>query len=142
MDSSLDVPNHITASEDEFWPLSDKPWFNVILKSTHMRPTYTLYVPTEEFGVSPSSSVDVVFTYLGKEWKTVVRREGCSSRTSIKWREFVTDNHLKEGDACVFELTERSDKLIKVRVQILRGDFPYELLNSVDGGTRDQPIIL
>ena len=54
----------------------------------------------------------------------------------------MTDNHLKEGDACVFELTERSDKLIKVRVQILRGDFPYELLNSVDGGTRDQPIIL
>ena len=95
----------------------------------------------------PPVDVPVIFTYCGKKWETlytIVPREGRghSLRTSIRWRKFVTDNNLKEGDACVFELTERSDKLIKVRVQILRGDFPYELLNSVDGGTRDETIIL
>lgn len=52
------------------------------------------------------------------------------------------DNHLKEGDACVFELTECNKTLVKIRVQILKGDFPSQLLNNVDGGTPDKPIFL
>ncbi|KAL8155207.1 hypothetical protein AgCh_000549 [Apium graveolens] len=145
MDSSQDVANLKNASEDEFWPLSGKPCFNVILKKSHMRPTYTLYVPAKVSASLPPFAGPLVFKYRGKEWKipyTVETKEGRTWRTTIKWRDFATENHLKEGDACVFELTERSNAGIKIRVQLLRGDFPSQLLNSVDGVTRDKPIIL
>ena len=95
----------------------------------------------------PPVDVPVIFTYCGKKWETlytIVPREGRghSLRTSIRWRKFVTDNNLKEGDACVFELSECSNTLVKIRVQILRGDFPSQLLNGVSGLTSNNPIII
>jgi hypothetical protein len=38
------------------------------------------------------------------------------------WGNFVKDNNLKLGDACVFELMEHSKDKIVFQVQILRGN--------------------
>lgn len=42
MDKLQDNRNHMNASEDEFWPLSGKPCFNVIIEKKHMWPLYHL----------------------------------------------------------------------------------------------------
>lgn len=53
------------------------------------------------------------------------------------------DNNLQEGDACVFELAECSESFMEIKIQILRGDFPSQLLlASADGTTADKPIVL
>ncbi|KAK1401395.1 B3 domain-containing protein [Heracleum sosnowskyi] len=143
MDSLRNIPIQKNACEEEFWPLSGQPCFNVILRKTHMRPTYTLYLPAKVSASLPPFTGPLFLTYRGKKWKipyTVDRKEG--RRTTIKWRDFAIDNQLKEGDACVFELTECSNTGIKIRVQILKGDFPSQLLNSLDGAAPDKPIIL
>ncbi|WOH14548.1 hypothetical protein DCAR_0934067 [Daucus carota subsp. sativus] len=146
MDSLQNDPDDIEASEDEFWPLSDKPNFNLVVKKTQLKPQYTLYVPAKMSNELPTSDVPVVLTYRGKKWKTrsfVYPRGDHTLRTSIRWREFVIDNNLQEGDACVFELAECSESLMEIKVQILRGDFPSQLLlASADGTTADKPIVL
>lgn len=93
----------------------------------------------------PPVEIPVVLTYRGKKWETrscVYRRECNTWRTLIKWKEFAIDNHINEGDACVFEFTEYSKTLLKLKVQILRGDFPSQLLSRVDGQTADKPIVV
>ncbi|KAK1401389.1 putative transcription factor B3-Domain family [Heracleum sosnowskyi] len=144
MDSLKNSGNDVRGSEDEFWPLSGKPNFNMIVKKTQLKPQYILYVPAKLSDSLPTHDVPVVFTYGGKKWETrsYVYRRGNTWRTSIKWREFVIDNNLNEGDACVFEFTESNNKLIRVKVQILRGDFPSQLLPRTDGQSADKPIVL
>ncbi|KAL8113383.1 hypothetical protein AgCh_020633 [Apium graveolens] len=145
MDSLQKDPIEEEGSEDEFWPLSGKPSFNIIVKKTQLKPQYMLYVPAKLTVSLPKLDIPVVFTFGGKKWETrsyVYRREGNTWRTSIKWREFVIDNHLKEGDACVFELTEFNNQLIKIKVQILRGDFPSQLLPRAHGQSADKPIVI
>lgn len=174
MDSLKNNPNNDReGSEAEFWPLSEKPNFNMIVKKTQLKPQYMLvnleilvfsvlcmkyqflmlkqsvvkcqYVPAKLSDSLPLHDVPVILTYGGKKWETrcfVYRRQGISWRTSIKWREFAMDNNVKEGDACVFELTKTNYKLIKLKVQILRGDFPAQLLPRADGQSADNPIVI
>lgn len=60
------------------------------------------------------------------------------------WRAFINDNNLKAGDACVFELIERSSKKLVFRVQILRGDIPPEFQGKVssEGESSNTPIVI
>ncbi|KAK6143094.1 hypothetical protein DH2020_023442 [Rehmannia glutinosa] len=65
-------------------------------------------------------------------------------RFGSKWKEFVIDNHLKSGDACVFELIEPVRIYPVLKVHILRGDLPPELLELMDtrGKTANAPIVI
>jgi hypothetical protein len=56
------------------------------------------------------------------------------------WGNFVKDNNLKLGDACVFELMEHSKDKIVFEVQILRGNSPFEF--SGIGDSEEEPIVL
>lgn len=44
MDSLQNDPNDVQGSEDEFWPLSGKPNFNIIVKKTQVKPQYMLVI--------------------------------------------------------------------------------------------------
>lgn len=44
--------------------------------------------------------------------------------------KIVTDNDLKVGDECLFEIMECCSIIVKMKVQILRGYFPSELLGK------------
>lgn len=48
----------------------------------------------------------------------------------LGWSNFFNDNEVREGDACIFEILESSDDIIRLRVVILRGamEIPAELL--------------
>ncbi|KAF5187770.1 hypothetical protein FRX31_022640 [Thalictrum thalictroides] len=92
----------------------------------------------------PKAKVPVVLNCRNKNWHMLYHgdKDGHSRYfDSVGWRKFATDNKLKLGDGCVFELIECSSKRIKFRVQILDGEFPSELLaRDVTPGTSDSPI--
>lgn len=60
------------------------------------------------------------------------------------WGKFAKENNLAVGDACVFELMEgdSNSTRIQFKVQILKDDFPSELLEKAEGYTMENPISL
>lgn len=78
----------------------------------------------------PPVAVPAVLTHRGKKW--TVLYHGDSKRRHFEfsdWKRFVTDNNLKMGDACIFEVMESSNVTVRLRVVILRntGYLPPEL---------------
>ncbi|KAG5538926.1 hypothetical protein RHGRI_019468 [Rhododendron griersonianum] len=126
--------------EDEFWPLSGKPYFSVVLSHTQVNGLLSL--PVKIVRALPSSSVLVILSYCGKNWDMVYLGGHSLKRLDSGWKTFAHDNDLKVGDACVFELMESSSDVFRFRVQILRGDFPPELEERVNGETSNTPIVL
>ncbi|MQM10579.1 hypothetical protein Taro_043471, partial [Colocasia esculenta] len=101
---------------------SDNPFFWKPMKATHVYRGFFMAVP-KEFAAEylPSEKAKVTLrTPHGKErWVVSFRKEKCSYGFSGDWRKFVQDNHLEEGDACVFEL-KGSKKEIIMHVHIFR----------------------
>lgn len=84
--------------------------------------------------VLPSVKIPTILTYKDKSWDMVYNGDAPYCRKFDRnWKNFVHDNDLKVGDACVFELTECSSNLLKFRVQILRGDLPAEFADQPSG---------
>ncbi|XP_062109111.1 B3 domain-containing protein Os04g0386900-like [Humulus lupulus] len=131
------------SQDDEFWPLSGKPFFSVFIAKTHVKPTYRLVLPTKIHPVLPSLIIPAVLTYKGKKWTMLFNGTNVvMKRFDNSWRNFAEDNKLKIGDACVFELTENSSRNLVFRVQILRGDIPSELLPKIVGESLESPIVI
>ncbi|KAI3448970.1 hypothetical protein Pfo_005635 [Paulownia fortunei] len=132
------------AEEDDIYHLSGKPFFDVILAKSHVMPPYTLSLPTNMLLALPRATVPVALRHGGKNWKLSYIGDSSRPRFDSKWKTFVTENHLKFGDACVFELIEPSSTNLLFKVHILRGDLPPDLLAVVDsrGKTPDTPIVL
>uniref|UniRef100_M1DR54 B3 domain-containing protein Os04g0386900 n=1 Tax=Solanum tuberosum TaxID=4113 RepID=M1DR54_SOLTU len=129
---------------DEYWPLSGKPYVDIILTKSAVKPTYSLYLPKKMNKELPSAGVPVVLTCGRKKWNLYYGGARSTYKfISTGWRKFVDGNNLKEGDGLVFELSECSTSKIEFRVQILRGDFPAELIpEDVEGTKSENPIIL
>ncbi|XP_055817721.1 B3 domain-containing protein Os06g0112300-like isoform X2 [Solanum dulcamara] len=127
----------------EYWPLSGKPYVDLILTKTSVKPAYSLYLPKKMNNELPSAGARAVLTCGQKKWDMFYGGIKSNHKFSIEWRKFVDDNNLKEGDGLVFELSECSASIIHFRVQILRGDFPAELKpEDAEGANSDNPIVL
>lgn len=50
----------------------------------------------------------------GKQWPVRCIFKRHASKLSQGWSQFVRDNHLEEGDVCVFELMEKKNVVLKV----------------------------
>ncbi|KAH7571582.1 hypothetical protein JRO89_XS04G0084500 [Xanthoceras sorbifolium] len=136
-------PIAIEVRGDEFWPLSGKPFFHIILAKSHLYPLYQMGLPSKIHSLLPSRDIPTFLSYKGKEWKMVYYGK-CQYRKRFdsSWKTFTIDNKLKVGDACVFELMEfREDKII-FRAQILRGDIPSKFEHSENGESADTPIFI
>lgn len=93
----------------------------------------------------PHATVPVVLRHGGKNWNLSYIGDARNPRFDSKcWRTFVAENHLKFGDACVFELMETSRTSLTFKVHILRNHLPPELLAVIDsrGKTPETPIEL
>ncbi|PIN25148.1 hypothetical protein CDL12_02090 [Handroanthus impetiginosus] len=119
--------------EDDISYLSGKPFFDVVLGMSHVSPSYQLPIPARIVRELPQATVPVVLRYNCKNWNLSYMGNCSSPRLDSKWKNFVNDNNLKIGDACVFELMENSSSNIRFKVHILRGDLPPELRAKVDG---------
>ncbi|MCD9643140.1 hypothetical protein HAX54_030317 [Datura stramonium] len=127
----------------EYWSLSGKPYIDMILTKSSVRPAYSLYLPKKIRCELPSAGAPAVLTCGRKKWNMLYGGTKSNFKLSIEWRNFVDDNNLKEGDGLVFELSESSASKIHFRVQILRGDFPAELLpEEEEGANSDNPILI
>ncbi|KAD6453770.1 hypothetical protein R6Q59_015556 [Mikania micrantha] len=132
-------------SDPDVWPLSGKPYFYVVLRNLHLSKTFRLTIPRHLSENLPVARIPAKIVCGGKVWDLqYLGNQGLTNcrLENQKWGEFVTDNNLKAGDACVFELTEGSSnsKRIKFRVQILRDEFPNELGDKATGSKADNPI--
>ncbi|XP_015072506.1 B3 domain-containing protein Os06g0112300-like [Solanum pennellii] len=130
----------------EYWPLSGKPYVDLILTKTGVKPSYSMYLPKKMRSELPSAgarAVPAVLTCGQKKWDMSYGGVKSGHKFCIEWRKFVDDNNLKEGDGLVFELVECSASKIEFRVQILSGDFPAELKpEDEEGANSDNPILL
>uniref|UniRef100_A0A7C9D4I8 TF-B3 domain-containing protein n=1 Tax=Opuntia streptacantha TaxID=393608 RepID=A0A7C9D4I8_OPUST len=125
--------------DDETEPLSGKPFFHVLLQKSHI--VNPLTIPVKISRMLPSDAVPVVLTHGSRMWDmTYNGNHPTHKRLDPRWRTFVADNKLQVGDACLFELME-CGSTIKFKVQILRGNFPFELLLRQDG-SKDRPVII
>ncbi|XP_057497147.1 B3 domain-containing protein Os06g0112300-like isoform X3 [Actinidia eriantha] len=127
-------PKTTEFEDDEFWPLSGKPYFHVFVVKSHLKPLYQLVFPKKMYSLLPCSRVPVVLTYCGKKWEMVYYGDSNPKRFDRNWKKFAIDTDLKLGDACVFEIVEFSSSNLKFRVQILRGEFPSQLMERVKDG--------
>ncbi|CAL9019892.1 unnamed protein product [Prunus brigantina] len=126
---------------DEFWPLSGKPFFDVVLTESAIKPKYQLVVRRKFSATLPSCTIPTVLAFRGKNWEMIYHGSSSCKRLD-NWKAFAIDNNLKVGDACVFEQLECSSTRLVFRVQILRGDIPSEFLDELDGDNVDAPIVL
>lgn len=69
----------------------------------------------------PRVAVPTVISHGGKKWTLLYHGESKRRHFEFSdWKRFATDNNLKMGDACIFEVMESSDVSVKLRVVILR----------------------
>ncbi|KAF5192078.1 B3 domain-containing protein, partial [Thalictrum thalictroides] len=130
-------------TEEEYWPLSEgKPYMLFIMAEYHVRSPYQLVLPIKIHSLLPDARVPVVLKCRKKKWMTSFHGDGNKRFDVSGWRVFATENNLKEGDGCVFELTKWSSKIIVFEVQILNGDMPPELLERCQEGSSEAPIII
>ncbi|PRQ56911.1 putative transcription factor B3-Domain family [Rosa chinensis] len=125
---------------DEFWPLSGKPFFDIILTKSHVKPIYEIEIPAKLDPILPAgASVPMVLSFADKSWDMTYNEIKLVDRHL--WRAFVDDNSLKAGDGCIFELTRCDSTKVVFKVQILRGDIPAELVKKYPGEA-EKPIII
>ncbi|XP_004307181.1 PREDICTED: B3 domain-containing protein Os04g0386900-like [Fragaria vesca subsp. vesca] len=91
---------------DEFWPLSGRPYFDIILTKSHVKPIYQMEIPTTlDPNLPAGTSVPMVLSFGENSWEMTyneTKRLKLVDRHS--WKAFVDDNSLKAGDGCIFEL--------------------------------------
>ncbi|XP_027080584.1 B3 domain-containing protein Os04g0386900-like isoform X1 [Coffea arabica] len=127
----------------EYWTISGKkPYFDIILAKSHVGPRFQLFLPTTIVPELPSAMVPVVLTSCGKNWNTVYYGDRTGKRFGPSWKKFASDNELKTGDCCFFELMESTMAQIKFKVIILRGDLPVLRFAEGDGETPEKAIII
>lgn len=126
----------------EFWSLSGKPFFYVVLSRAHLAKRFQLLLPHKLSEKLPATRVPATIICRGKAWDLEYLGDQVTKRfKNQSWGEFVAGNKLGIGDACVFELMEggSSSSRIKFRVQILRDKFPAELMEKAEGN-KNNPI--
>ncbi|KAL4565075.1 hypothetical protein LXL04_029157 [Taraxacum kok-saghyz] len=132
-----------THENAEFWPLSGKPYFYVVLNKLHLATRFQLAFPRKLSEKLPAAMVSAKIVCKGKVWDLVyIGDQGTKKFENETWGKFVMDNNLAVGDVCVFELMEAgfNGGIVKFKVQILRDDFPSELVEKAEGNNMNNPI--
>ncbi|KAI7741318.1 hypothetical protein M8C21_024840 [Ambrosia artemisiifolia] len=134
--------------DPDFWPLSSKkPYFNVVIKNTHLGKTFRMSIPRGLYEKLPAAKIPAKIVYKGKVWDLFyIGNQGainCRFENQT-WERFATENKLEVGDVCVFELMQgcSNSTSIKFRLQILKDEFPTELVEKAEGFRSDNPICI
>ncbi|CAI9117486.1 OLC1v1018886C1 [Oldenlandia corymbosa var. corymbosa] len=124
--------------EDKFEPLTGKPHCHFILSKTNVKPTYRMVFPTSLHKHLPSKSIPAEIIYGGKAWKTICLVDKIHKKLNYQWKNFVDANELWVGDAIFWEVLEINTKMVKLKVQIIRGDNPFNEIDSDVSGKEDR----
>ncbi|XP_021762274.1 B3 domain-containing protein Os06g0112300-like [Chenopodium quinoa] len=122
-------PRANTCEDIDIEPKTGAPFFHVNLTKTHVSPLYLLTIPAEGARLLPNIEAPVILTRGTESWTmNYIGNNIVHKRLDKRWKQFAVDNKLKVGDVCTFELTSKDP--MRLKVQVLRGDFPAALLNS------------
>ncbi|KAF4392585.1 hypothetical protein G4B88_015228 [Cannabis sativa] len=109
------------ASEAASKFFSNNPYFQLNLRSAHVRGHAQLYIPLAIANSWFEKKSQTVILWVGKEYWHVnlTINKGSSSsglehRFSAGWRAFTRDNSLNPTDICIFELIKKNQAEIKV----------------------------
>ncbi|KAM6545995.1 hypothetical protein CsatB_026731 [Cannabis sativa] len=109
------------ASEAASKFFSNNPYFQLNLRSAHVRGHEQLYIPLAIANSWFEKKSQTVILWVGKEYWHVnlTINKGSSSsglehRFSAGWRAFTRDNSLNPTDICIFELIKKNQAEIKV----------------------------
>ncbi|PSS29379.1 B3 domain-containing transcription factor [Actinidia chinensis var. chinensis] len=93
------------------------PFFMVILQLYNVHHSFMLYIPSRFVKyLNGGSKIVKLQVSEEKQWTVrCVRANGCAY-LSKGWSIFVNDNHLVEGDVCVFEFIQVKDVDLKVSI--------------------------
>nr|GMC86594.1 B3 domain-containing protein Os04g0386900-like [Ipomoea batatas] len=122
-------------------PLSGMAFFDSVLSKE--KPLSRMVFPAKMNAVLPDGTVPAVITYGKRTWSTTLH--GDKKRKVLNyttWKQFLNGSKIRIGDGLILEVTQISQELVKFKAQILRGDFPAELLPKITGGTPETPIII
>ncbi|XP_058081446.1 B3 domain-containing protein REM16-like isoform X2 [Magnolia sinica] len=135
LDGCLSYPLHfisnrrpVTEEErDRAWQLASafktvKPSFRAVMRSTHVCRRFYMTIPAEfvRDHLNYKSQLVTISIPSGETWPVFYRHRNTGlSGLGKGWADFVFDNNLEEGDACVFELS-RKRELIVLNVHIFR----------------------
>uniref|UniRef100_A0A1D1Z2E3 B3 domain-containing protein Os04g0386900 n=1 Tax=Anthurium amnicola TaxID=1678845 RepID=A0A1D1Z2E3_9ARAE len=120
-------------------PLSGKPYFTCILSKSNVQNQFQLVIPRSFYWALPDDVVPVVLSNGDKTWNLTYIGDRPLRRFDSGWKKFSVENHLKIGDACVFELMDEGTPL-KFKVQILDGKIPLDTPEK--GHTLEAPIVI
>ncbi|KAK1417810.1 hypothetical protein QVD17_26944 [Tagetes erecta] len=139
------MKNLAMETDPDFWPLSGKPYFYVVLKHSHLGKTYRLTIPRHLSENLPVARIPAKIVYRGMVWNLLyLGNQGVSNcrLENQTWANFATANNLEVGDVCVFELTEAGPKStsINFKLQIFKDEFPTELSEKAEGCDVNNPI--
>ncbi|KAH7659104.1 B3 DNA binding domain-containing protein [Dioscorea alata] len=124
--------------KDAIVPLSGNPFFTCIISKSHL-PSHPCQVsiPATFYPYLPSESLPVVLSYGNKFWKMTYCVNRRTRRLYCGWEKFATDNKLKIGDGCIFELVD--SKNLQFKVQILPGQLPSNSKPTINDKSSDSP---
>lgn len=103
--------------------------------------TYMQVIPKSFYAELPAATLPVVLSCGNKSWAVSYLGDCKQRRFDSRWRNFAVDNHLKVGDACIFELMD-SGKSLKFKVQILDGSIPSFVAALDYGSSSNSPITI
>ncbi|KAM0934120.1 putative transcription factor B3-Domain family [Dioscorea sansibarensis] len=126
--------------KDAIVPLSGNPFFTCIISKSHLPSPCQVSIPRTFYQYLPSESLPVVLSYGNKFWKMTYCGNLPKRRLYCGWEKFATDNKLKIGDGCIFELVD--SKNLQFKVQILPGQLPSNLKPNINGKSCDSPIFI
>ncbi|GFP80960.1 cytochrome p450 82c4 [Phtheirospermum japonicum] len=90
------------------------PFFISLLQQSYVSGGFILNVPVSfaRRNIPCVGSISIIMVMHGKKWciRCLVGKN--HTKLSVGWKDFVKDNGLKVGDACVFEVTNKSSKLV------------------------------
>ncbi|WOL06318.1 B3 domain-containing protein [Canna indica] len=135
---STDLP--IRTQQEEIVPLSGKPFFATVISDSQFHMT-RMVVPKWLYGHLPLACVPIILSHGNRTWEAKYNGNQDFKRFSGGWRNFVNDNNLNPGDACIFELMD--SKNVHFKVQILRGQEVPDLSGEDgDGQSSGTPILI
>lgn len=154
----------VNPPKDAIVPLSGNPFFTCIISKSHLPPppcqvvisffAFVMFgsnlsaqlpafyfviqsIPATFYPYLPSESLPVVLSYGNKLWKMTYCVNGRIRRLYCGWEKFATDNKLKIGDGCIFELID--SKNLQFKVQILPGQLPSNSNPTINDKSSDSP---
>ncbi|CAM8897469.1 unnamed protein product [Rhodiola kirilowii] len=136
--STADVPNYTTEKtatvqkKQKTVQLSTisntpgNPYCVVHVRASHVKKKGLLHMPAifASKYLKGTSGYATLQNLEGKQWKVRLLPSHANIKLSKGWHQFATDNFLKEGDICIFELLDSLNTLLKVTFIRYRKDHP------------------